>query len=197
MRPTSAKQVYWRNPQLSIKTSVFIATSLDGFIARANGDLDWLTGAETVSAEQDYGYQEFMDTVDSIVVGRNTFELVLTFDTWPYSGKKVVVLSSGPDAIPPHLADDVEWLSLPPQQLVDRLAAQGAAHLYVDGGKTIQGFLNAGLIDELTITRVPILIGSGVPLFGALNHDVRLRHIATQQFENGFVQSKYRVADTL
>ena len=182
---------------MSIKTSVFIATSLDGFIARANGDLDWLTGAETVSAEQDYGYQEFMDTVDSIVVGRNTFELVLTFDTWPYSGKKVVVLSSGPDAIPPHLADDVEWLSLPPQQLVDRLAAQGAAHLYVDGGKTIQGFLNAGLIDELTITRVPILIGSGVPLFGALNHDVRLRHIATQQFENGFVQSKYRVADTL
>ena len=197
MRPTSAKQVYWRNPQLSIKTSVFIATSLDGFIARANGDLDWLTGAETVSAEQDYCYQEFMDTVDSIVVGRNTFELVLTFDTWPYSGKKVVVLSSGPDEIPPHLADDVEWLSLPPQQLVDRLAAQGAAHLYVDGGKTIQGFLNAGLIDELTITRVPILIGSGVPLFGALNHDVRLRHIATQQFENGFVQSKYRVADTL
>jgi len=197
MRPTSAKQVYWRNPQLSIKASVFIATSLDGFIARANGDLDWLTGAETASAEQDYGYQEFMDTVDSIVVGRNTFELVLTFDTWPYSGKKVVVLSSGPNAIPPHLADDAEWLSLPPQQLVDRLAAQCAAHLYVDGGKTIQGFLNAGLIDELTITRVPILIGSGVPLFGALDHDVRLRHIATQQFENGFVQSKYRVADTL
>jgi dihydrofolate reductase len=182
---------------LSIKASVFIATSLDGFIARANGDLDWLTDAETASGEQDYGYQEFMDTVDSIIMGRNTFELVLTFDTWPYSGKKVIVLSSGPNAIPPHLADDVEWLSLPPQQLVYRLAAQGAAHLYVDGGKTIQGFLNAGLIDELTITRVPILIGSGVPLFGALNHDVRLRHIATQQFENGFVQSKYRVADTL
>jgi dihydrofolate reductase len=156
-----------------IKASVFIATSLDGFIARANGDLDWLTGDQSASNEQDYGYQEFMDTVDTIVLGRNTFELVLTFDAWPYSGKKVVVLSSRPNAIPPHLADDV------------------------DGGKTIQGFLDAGLIEELTITRVPILIGTGVPLFGPPNHDVRLTHIATRQFENGFVQSKYRVADTV
>jgi dihydrofolate reductase len=173
---------------------VFIATSLDGFIARANGDLDWLTDAGSSTTEQDYGYQEFMDTVDTIVLGRNTFELVLTFDTWPYGGKKVVVLSSKPGAVPPHLVDSVEWLSLPPQRLVERLAAQGARHLYVDGGKTIQGFLNAGLIDELTITRVPVLIGTGVPLFGPLNHHVRLTHNVTQEFENGFVQSKYRVA---
>jgi dihydrofolate reductase len=182
---------------VSIKASVFIATSLDGFIARANGDLDWLTGAQSASTEQDYGYKEFMDTVDTIVMGRNIFELVLTFDTWPYSSKKVVVLSSRPNGIPPHLVDSVEWLSLPPQRLVGRLAAQGATHLYVDGGKTIQGFLRAGLIDELTITRVPILIGAGVPLFGPLNHDVRLTHTATRQFANGFVQSKYRAADTL
>jgi dihydrofolate reductase len=181
---------------VSIKASVFIATSLDGFIARANGDLDWLTGAESGATEQDYGYQEFINTVDTIVLGRNTFELVLTFDTWPYSGKKVVVLSSKPNAIPPHLTDYVEWLSLPPQHLVERLTAQGATHLYVDGGKTIQGFLNAGLIDELTITRVPVLIGTGVPLFGPLNRDIRLTHIATRQFENGFVQSNYRVAET-
>ena len=179
---------------MSIKASVFIATSLDGFIARANGDLDWLAGAESTSTEQDYGYQEFMDTVDTIVVGRKTFELVLTFDAWPYDGKKVVVLSSKPSAVPPHLVDNVEWLSMPPQRLVERLAAQDAIHLYIDGGKTIQGFLNAGLIDELTITGVPVLIGTGVPLFGPLNHDVRLTHIATRQFENGFVQSKYRVA---
>ena len=182
---------------MSIKASVFIATSLDGFIARANGDLDWLTGAQSASTEEDYGYQEFIDTVDTIVVGRNTFELVLTFDTWPYSGKKVVVLSSKPSAVPSHLVDDVEWLSLPPQRLVGRLAARGATHLYVDGGKTIQGFLRAGLIDDLTITRAPILIGTGVPLFGPLGHDVKLTHITTRQFENGFVQSMYRVADTL
>ncbi len=180
---------------MSIKASVFIATSLDGFIARADGDLDWLSGGESASTEQDYGYQEFMDSVDTIVIGRNTFEPVLTFDTWQYSGKKVVVLSSRPSAVPPHLTDSVEWLSLPPQRLVERLASQGAAHLYVDGGKTIQGFLNAGLINELIITRIPILIGGGIPLFGPLNHDIRLTHIATRQFENGFVQSRYRVAD--
>ena len=156
---------------MSIKASVFIATSLDGFIARENGDLDWLTGGESASTEQDYGYQEFMDSVDTIVIGRNTFEPVLTFDTWPYSGKKVVVLSSGPSAVPPHLMDSVEWLSLPPQQLAERLAAQGAAHLYVDGGKTIQGFLTAGLINELIVTRIPVLIGTGIPLFGPLNHE--------------------------
>jgi dihydrofolate reductase len=182
---------------VSIKVSVFIATSLDGFIARSDSDLDWLTGAESTLTEQDYGYQEFMDTIDTIVLGRNTFELVLTFDSWPYSGKKVVVLSSKPSAVPSHLVDEVEWLSLPPQRLAERLAAQGATHLYVDGGKTIQGFLRAGLIDELTITRVPVLIGTGVPLFGPLDHDVRLTHIATQQFENGFVQSKYRVSGIL
>ena len=180
---------------MSIKASVFIATSLDGFIARPNGDLDWLTGAHSAPSEQDYGYQEFMDTVDTIVLGRNTFELVLTFNTWPYSGKKVVVLSSRLDAIPPHLADSVEWLSLPPRRLVERLAAQGATHLYVDGGKTIQGFLNAGLLNELIITRIPILIGTGIPLFGPLNHDIKLTHVATRQFENGFVQSRCRIAD--
>ena len=187
----SNKRKFRRYPLVSIKASVFIATSLDGFIARANGDLDWLTGTDGASTEQDYGYQEFMDRVDTIVLGRNTFELVLTFDAWPYSGKKVVVLSSRPNAVPPHLVDSVEWLSLPPQRLVERLAAQGATHLYVDGGKTIQGFLRAGPIDELTITRVPILIGTGVPLFGPLSHDVRLTHIATRQFEGGFAQSKY------
>src|SRR4028118_842279 len=171
----------WRNLEVSIKASVFIATSLDGFIARADGDLDWLSSGEGASTEQDYGYQEFMDSVDTIVIGRNTFEPVLTFDTWPYSGKKVVVLSRRPSAVPPHLTDSVEWLSLPPQRLVERLAAQGAAHLYVDGGKTIQGFLSAGLIDELTITRIPVLLGTGVPLFGPLDHDVALRVTPRQE----------------
>lgn len=180
---------------MSIKASVFIATSLDGFIARADGGLDWLSGGEGASTEQDFGYQEFMDSVDTIVIGRNTFEPVLTFDAWPYSGKKVVVLSSRPSAVPPHFADSVEWLSLPPQRLVERLESEGATHLYVDGGKTIQGFLKEGLIDELIITRIPVLIGTGVPLFGPLDHDVRLTHVATRQFENGFVQSRYRIAD--
>jgi len=111
-----------------------------------------LTGAQSASTEQDYGYQEFMDTVDTIVLGRNTFELVLTFDSWPYGGKKVVVLSSRSDAVPPHLVDDFEWLSLPPQRLVERLSAQGATHLYVDGGKTIQGNLVELKVGAVRIT---------------------------------------------
>jgi dihydrofolate reductase len=138
--------MYRRSPQVNIKASVFIATSLDGFIARENGDLDWLTGAQSASTEQDYGYQDFMDAVDTVVMGRNTFELASTFAAWPYGGKRVVVLSSRPSAVPPHLADGVEWLSMPPRRLVEWLAARGAAHLYVDGGKTIQGFLGADLI---------------------------------------------------
>lgn len=180
---------------MSIEASVFIATSLDGFIARANGDLDWLTGGESAPTGQDYGYQGFMDSVDTLVIGRNTFEQVLTFDTWPYSGKKVVVLSSRPNAVPQHLMDSVEWLSLRPRQLVERLASQGATHLYVDGGKTIQGFLNAGLINELIVTRIPVLIGTGIPLFGPLEGDIKLTHVMTRQFENGLVQSRYRIAD--
>ena len=175
------------------KVSVYIATSLDGFIARKNGDLDWLNNGSEQGAE-DYGYQEFMGCVDVLVMGRNTFEKVLTFDEWPYGSKKVVVLSTGAPVIPDHLSGTVTSLSLPPTELVESLSAQGATHLYVDGGITILRFLAAGLVDELTITRIPILIGEGIPLFGSLDKDVKLTHIATRHFENGYVQSKYRVA---
>ena len=178
---------------MTVKVSVYIATSLDGFIARANGDLDWLRSGDDASTGDDYGYQAFMDSVDVVVMGRNTFEKVLTFDRWPYSTKKVVVLSSGAPEIPQHLADSVELLSLAPPDVVERLAAQGARHLYVDGGKTIQRFLNAGLINELIITRIPVLIGAGIPLFGPIKSDIQLKHIETRQFENGFVQSRYRI----
>ena len=179
---------------MTIRASVYIATSLDGFIARANGDLDWLTGGESAQSDEDYGYQAFMDTVDVIVMGRNTFEKVLTFDAWPYS-KKVVVLSSRPLEIRPDLSESVELLALAPKQVVEYLAAQGATHLYVDGGQTIQRFLNAGLITELIITSIPTLIGQGIPLFGPVDHDIKLKHIETRQFENGFVQSRYRIGD--
>jgi len=139
-------------------------------------------------------YQAFIDTVDVIVMGRNTFEKVLTFDGWPYGGKQVVVLSSRLAAIPPQLSADVELLDVSPRDLIADLAERGATHLYIDGGQTIQRFLNAGLIDELIVTRIPILIGDGIPLFGPVNHDIKLTHIETRQFENGFVQSRYRIS---
>lgn len=179
-----------------IKASVYIATSLDGFIARPDGGLDWLPGASGDSGGdggEDYGYHAFMDSVDALVMGRHTYETAVAFDPWPYAGTPVVVLSSRPVPIPAPLTAVVESMSAPPHEVVRRLAARGAKHLYIDGGKTIQGFLAAGLIQQLIITTVPILIGSGIPLFGPLPHDIRLRHVETRAFANGMVQSRYDV----
>lgn len=179
---------------MSIKASVYIAASLDGFIARDNGDLDWLLGAST--STDDHGYAEFMQTIDALVMGRGTYEKVLTFDDWPYAGKRVIVLSRTltPAEIPESLSRSIEVHPGPVRALVEELAASGAAHIYVDGGKVVQSFLAAGLLDELTITRIPVLIGSGLPLFGATDRDIRLDHVRTRAFDSGFVQSTYRVA---
>lgn len=177
-----------------MKATVYIATSIDGFIARRDGGIDWLPGIEDAEGGEDYGYQEFVDSVDAIVMGRNTYELALSFDSWPYGEKPVIVLSSRQVDIPDAIAGTVESMSTPPREVVRRLAERGFGHLYVDGGKTIQGFLGEGLIQRLIITRVPVLIGTGIPLFGPLPHDVRLRHVETRQFDNGLVQSEYEVA---
>lgn len=169
--------------------SVFIGASVDGFIARANGDLDWLPAG----GGEPHGYDEFMASVDAIVIGRKTFETVLAFETWPYGGKRVVVLSSRPVDFSAVRGGVVEQMAGTPAEIVSRLAASGSHNLYVDGGITIQGFLRAGLIERLIITRVPVLIGDGVPLFGKLPSDVRLRHVATRHYPSGLVQSEYLV----
>ncbi|HEY9899612.1 MAG TPA: dihydrofolate reductase family protein [Pantanalinema sp.] len=180
---------------MRIKTSVFIATSLDGFIARQDGSIDWLDEANTlVPSGEDCGYHAFIASVDTLVMGRGTFETALGFDAWPYGDKRVVVLSSKRLEIPPELAGTVSASSEAPRELVDRLASEGARHVYVDGGITIQGFLAAGLIDALTLTRIPVLLGEGRPLFGPLTGDVALEHVATKAYDFGFVQSTYRVA---
>ena len=171
-----------------MKASVFIATSLDGFIARANGDLDWLPPG----GGEEHGYDAFMATVDALVIGRKTYETVLTFDTWPYGEKPVYVLSTRPLA-PALPGAVVEGMSGAPAEIVSQLAARGVQHVYVDGGITIQQFLHAGLIQRLTITRIPVLLGTGIPLFGALPHDIVLRHVATRQYASGLVQSDYEV----
>ena len=140
-----------------------------------------------------HGYTEFMASVDALVIGRKTFEKVLTFETWPYGDKRVVVLSSRPVDVSAALGGVVEQMGGAPAEIVSRLAATGAHHLYVDGGITLQGFLRAGLIQRLIITRVPVLIGEGIPLFGALPRDVRLRHVATRHYPSGLVQSEYLI----
>jgi dihydrofolate reductase len=170
--------------------SVFVGTSLDGFIARPNGDLDWLP----VGGGEPHGYDEFIAGVDAIVIGRKSFEKVLTFGTWPYGAKRVVVLSSRPVDLSAAVDGVVEQMAGPPAGIVSQLAAQDVHHLYVDGGITIQRFLRAGLVQRLIITRVPVLIGDGIPLFGALPRDIRLRHVATRHYPSGLVQSEYTVA---
>lgn len=170
--------------------SVFIGISVDGFIARPNGDLDFLPPG----GGEPHGYDEFMESVDAIVIGRNTFETVLTFTDWPYGHKRVVVLSSRPVDLSAARRGVVEQMAGDPAEIVAKLAASGAHHLYIDGGITIQRFLRAGLIQRLIITRVPVLIGDGIPLFGTLPRDIRLRHIATQHYASDLVKTEYQVA---
>ena len=171
-----------------MKASVFIGASVDGFIARANGDLDWLP-----TEPEPHGYDEFIAGVDTIVIGRKTFETVLGFDGWPYGDKRVVVLSSSPVDFSKVVGGVAEQMGGEPADVVAQLAATGTQHAYIDGGITIQRFLRAGLIQRLIITRVPVLIGDGIPLFGTLPHDVRLRHVSTRHYPSGLVQTEYEV----
>jgi dihydrofolate reductase len=170
--------------------SVFIGTSLDGYIARPNGEFDFLPAG----GGEPHGYDEFIASVDTLVIGRKTFETVLAFPDWPYGNKRVVILSSRPLDLSAVRNGVVEQMAGPPAEIVAKLAASGAHHLYVDGGITIQEFLRAGLVQRLIITRVPVLIGEGIPLFGALPRDVQLQHVATQQYPSGLVKSEYRIA---
>ena len=168
--------------------SVFIGTSVDGFIARPNGALDFLPA----DGGEPHGYNEFFASVDALVIGRKTFETVLAFPKWPYGDKRVVVLSSHTvdlSKVPPS----VEHMNGTPREIISKLESRGLQHIYVDGGVTIQRFLRDGLIQRLIITRVPVLIGQGIPLFGALGQDLRLEHVQTQAYTSGLVKSEYRV----
>lgn len=179
------------------KCSVFIATSLDGFIARNDGDIDWLMKANTlVPPGEDGGYKAFISTVDGLVMGRHSFEKVVSFEPWPYGDLPVIVMSSQSIEIPDHLKNFVSTSSEAPAELVTRLTNKGFKHLYIDGGITIQNFMTNELINELTITLAPVLLGSGRSLFGPLEHDIELEHIETKCLGGGFVQLKYRINST-
>jgi dihydrofolate reductase len=169
--------------------SVFVGTSLDGFIARHNGEYDFLPA----DGGEPHGYSEFIATVDALVIGRKTIEIVLALPEWPYGNRQVIVLSSRPLDLSAVHGGHIEQMSGSPAEITAALAARGVKHVYVDGGVTVQGFLRAGLVQRITITRVPVLIGEGIPLFGSLPHDVRLRHIATQSYASGLVKSEYEV----
>lgn len=171
-----------------MKASVFVGVSLDGFIARSGGELDFLPPG----GGEPHGYDEFIASVDALLIGRNTYEAVLAFNEWPYGDKPVFTLST--HALPPAPAGAiVKSLSGEPAGIVRQLEARGFRHIYVDGGITIQRFLRAGMIQHIVITRVPVLIGAGIPLFGPLHRDTVLRHVATRSYASGLVSSEYEV----
>src|SRR5580704_4331814 len=180
LRPQSSQRIHSAFnsacQEFPMTISVFIGASVDGFIARTNGDLDFLPEG----GGEPHGYVEFMAGIDALVIGRKTFETVLAFPAWPYGDKRVVVLSSQPLDFSAVRGGRVEQMSGIPADIVAQLEASGARHIYLDGGITIQRFLRARLVDRLIITRVPVLIGKGIPLFGSLPGDVCLTHVATQ-----------------
>lgn len=179
---------------MSPKLSVFIATSLDGYIAREDGSIDWLMDANQLARPgEDCGYKAFIATVDLLIMGRHSFEKVLSFEEWPYGELPVLVLSSSPIDIPEHLKSIVSVANKKPHEVYQELEKMNVKHAYLDGGITIQHFLNAGLVNEITMTMIPTLIGSGRRLFGELEQDIKLHHIATTTYTGGFVQVKYEL----
>lgn len=171
---------------------VFIATSLDGFIARADGDIGWLLQRDDPA--EDHGYPAFIADKDLIVMGRGSYEKALSFDGWPYD-LPVLVLSEqlAHAPVPEALKGKLRFSSRSPKDTMDDLARKGVQRVYVDGGQVVQSFLRDGLIADMVITHVPVLIGSGRPLFGALPHDIDLKLVSSRSFPSGLVQSSYRL----
>jgi dihydrofolate reductase len=172
----------------AMKTIVYIGTSLDGFIARKDGDIDWLV--KFANDEAIHAYEEFISRIDAIVIGRGTFEKVLGFLSWPYKNN-LFVLSTSIKEVPDTVREKVTILSMKPSELLSYLAGEGFSNIYVDGGKVIQDFLKEDLIDELIISKAPVLIGSGIPLFGFLDNDLPFEHIRTEVYSNGLLRSYY------
>ena len=172
-----------------MSTYVFVATSLDGFIADENGGIDWLIEVPNPD-KTDYGYAELMKNTDALVMGRSTFEKVLIFGEWFYT-KPVFVLSNSLTEIPENLIGKVEIVKGDVQDVVKNLNSQGYKNLYIDGGKLIQGFLKEDLIDELIINKIPILLGKGIPLFDDIDQKLKFKHTKTEVFNDSLVMSRY------
>lgn len=177
-----------------MKVSAFIGISLDGFIARTDGEIDWLTKDDgKVTPGEDFGYGAFLASVDLIIMGRITFEQVVKFKNWPYGDKMILVLASRPVNIPKKFFPYVKVSKESLRDLVDNLSSKSVSHIYVDGGKVIQSFLLEGLLDEINVSIVPILIGKGRSFSEFIPRDILLHNSKTTVYEFGAVQIKYFV----
>jgi dihydrofolate reductase len=176
------------------QVEVFIATSLDGFIARTDGSLDWLMQAQAAApAGEDFGYAHFIAGIDALVMGRQTFETVLGFEPWPYGERPVWVMSRQPALhIPDSVRPTVQHSRATAATLLQRLALQGVRRVCLDGGQLVQAFLFEDLVDRMTVTTVPLLLGQGRRPWGPLPGDRAWTLEASRQWDCGFVQSRYQ-----
>lgn len=169
---------------------VYIATSLDGFIADQDNKIDWLHDIPNPDG-LDLGFGDFMARIDALVMGRNTLEIVLSFGIdWPYN-KPVFVLSNTLTELPAELEGKVFLVNGPLPQVIKQLSDQGYNNLYIDGGKTIQGFLQQDLIDEIIITTIPVLLGGGISLFGELTAPLKFKHVKAERLLDCLVQNTF------
>ena len=180
-----------------MKCSVYIATSVDGYIAKKDNSLDWLHSAGKQGVDVDTGWDDFIRSVDCLIMGRTTMEVIaamnLTPEQWPYGNLRIMVLSNSLKQPPESLKDKVEICSGEIPALMSRLELEGYRHAYVDGGATIRSFINLGLINRLILTKAPVLVGEGIPLFGKLKRDIRLENATVTAFANDFIQETYEV----
>ena len=173
-----------------MRTVVYIATSLDGFIARPDGDIKWLINIPNPD-NSDFGYEEFIAGIDAILMGRKTYETALNFDPWPYN-RPVFVLSNILENVPHELEGKAEIINGSLKDILQCLEKRKIKNLYVDGGRTIQSFLKEDLIDEMIVTTVPILLGSGIPLFGHLDEDLKFKCEKVEFISEYLVKHYYR-----
>lgn len=173
-----------------MKTVVYVGASLDGYIAEKGGSLDWLQEIPNPEGS-DFGFNEFLANIDAIVMGKNTFETVVTFKEWPYT-KPVFVLSHTLRAIPDSLEKKAKIITGVPKEILTRLRGLGYQNLYIDGGVTIQSFLREDLINELIISTIPVLLGDGIPLFGKLSRELKFDLIKSTVYNETIVKNHYR-----
>jgi|GEM_PF-180562 len=176
------------NKQDRPKVSIYIASSIDGYIARNDGNLDWLQYGHT--GDEDYGYKKFISSIEAVVMGRNTYEVVSGFDEWAYKDKRVIVLSNTLTEI----RNEAELFCGQATDLLVKLHSEGIKHIWVDGGITASRFLEAGLVDDITISIIAMLLGTGIPLFSTMDREHKCRLISTQSYPSGLVQLKYEIA---
>jgi dihydrofolate reductase len=168
------------------KISVYIAMSIDGYIARQDGGLDFLD--RVGGFDEDYGFQKLLGSIDALIIGRKTYEVAITVPD-PYPGKRVVVLSNNLNSV----RTDMEQYRGDLPTLLTKLHKEGIKHIWADGGVTISQFLDLQMVDAMTLSLIPVILGSGIPLFNPIGKEHACRLISSQSYPSGLVQLKYEM----